>query len=400
MKRRTVVIFLLVMVNLFSVSQEKKKWTTAYYALWAVPTLYSDDIDYRSVTHLVHFSTNPVKKHPYLNVLVPAPPGGYNQDSVNIQWGGVHNGNNPPLWQTIDLQKALLANAHSRNVKVLLSVGGIYGDGAEAMSFIAQDAGRIEVFVKASCAYAKRKGYDGIEIDWEVPRSHEKENYIKLIRRFRHELDSWSPRGEFITAVFHTPWEIFGYDKDAMNSCFDQINVMTYEMYAGDWQNVKTGYSSPLEVPTQVSGYNGFAINQKNFGVKEWIRFGIPSSKLGLGISFLTTEFYNVKSPVQPAQSFGWHNWGYIKNIPKEGRHWDPVALVPWQASGTTFITYEDTQSVRMKVEYAKQLDLGGVMLYDLLGGYVPNAPVNERHQLLKTAWRILYEGTARQGKK
>lgn len=386
-------IFLVLFFSLLF-PQDKKKWITAYYSLWSVPTLYPEYVDYTSVTHLVHFCANPTKKPPYLDVLVPAAPGSYNQDSINIQWGGTYNGNNPPLWRAIDIQKTLITKAHENKVKVLLSVGGIYGNGAEAMSFIAQDAQRMEEFVVASCAYAKRKGYDGIELDWEFPRSHEKENYIRLIKRFKKELDLWKPRGEFVTAVFHTPWQIFAYEKDAMIECFDQINLMTYEMYAGNWENMKTGYSSPLEVPTEFKGYNGYAINQKGYGPKEWIAFGIPASKIGLGISFLTTEFYNVKPPLQPAQSFGWKNWGYVKNIPKEGRHWDAVAQVPWQASGTTFITYEDTTSTRLKVEYALQNNLGGIMLYDLLGGFVPDAPEGSKQELLKAAKRAVDRNT------
>ncbi|MDP1678190.1 MAG: glycoside hydrolase family 18 protein [Bacteroidota bacterium] len=380
-------------MSITALSQAQKKWITAYYPLWAVPTLYPESVDYASVTHIVHFCANPVMTSPYLDVLIQPVRGGYNQDSVNIQWGGVYNGNNPPLWRTVDIQQTLISKAHDNKVKVLLSVGGIFGDGAKAMSYIAEDVDRINTFVVASCAYAKRKGYDGIELDWEFPRDHERNGYKEMIKRFRKELDAWPGKGLFVTAVNHTPWSNLGYEKEAMISNFDQINVMTYEMYGGNYQNVKTGYSSPLELSVQYSGYNGYAINQQGRGLKAWIEYGIPASKLGLSISFLTTEFYNVKPPVQPAQSFGWHNWGYVKNIPTEGRHWDPVSLVPWQASGSTFITFEDTVSVRLKVEYAKQLDLGGVMIYDLLGGYIPDAPGKERHQLLKSVTRSMQKG-------
>lgn len=385
-------LFFITLISTIVFSQAQKKWITAYYPLWAVPTLYPESVDYASVTHIVHFSANPTKTSPFLDVLVQPVRGGYNQDSVNIQWGGVYNGNNPPLWRKIDVQQTLIAKAHENKVKVLLSVGGIFGDGAKAMSYIAEDIERSNTFVKASCAYAKRKGYDGIEFDWEHPYANDREGYIRLIKRFRQELDQWPVKGIFITAVNHTPWQSLGYDKDAMISCFDQINPMTYEMYAGNYENIKTGYSSPLELPTQFSGYNGYAINQSGRGVKAWLEFGIPKTKLGLSISFLTTEFYNVKSPVQPAQSFGWHNWGYIKNIPKEGRNWDPVALVPWHASGSTFITYEDTASVRLKVEYAKKYDLGGVMIYDILGGFVPDAQDKERHLLLNSVSRFMQQ--------
>ena len=373
-------------VNMTTVLQGQKKWITAYYPLWAVPSLYPENLEYNKLTHIVHFSANPVRTSPYLDVLIPAEKNGFNQDSINIQWGGVYNGNNPPLWRTIDIQKTLLSKSHEAGVKVILSVGGIYGAGAETMSWISKDSEKIKTFVAASCAYAKRKGYDGIELDWEFPRESDRQGFNMMIRQFRNQLDSWKPRGIFIAAVFESPGPSFAYERDAMIACFDQINPMTYEMYAGDFSSLKTGYNSPMKLSTEFEGYNGYAIDQNGHGPKAWIQDGYPSEKIGLSISLLTTEFYTVTPPLQPGQSFKSKNWGYYKNVPQSGRHWDSSASVPWQASSTTFITYEDTASVRLKGEYARSLNLGGIMIYDLLGGYVPEAAVENRHLLLRSA--------------
>ena len=367
-----------------AVSQNKSLWVTAYYPLWSAPTMYPEAVDFSNVTHIVHFCANPVQDYPYLDVLVPAPPGKYNQDSVNIQWGGNYNGNNPPLWRKIDIQQTLLTRAHAKGVRVVLSVGGIYGAGAQSLSFITADPVRLDIFVRNACAYAKRKGYDGIELDWEFPKASEKQNFSSLIMRFRKELDTWKPRGLFFAAVNHTPWPSVGYDRDSLVAAFDQINVMTYEMYNGSYSNIKTGYNTPIQLPVDYPGYSGYALEQPGRAMRAWIQFGVPASKLGLGISFLTAEFFNVQPPVEPARPFGWHNWGYVKDIPADGRHWDNTSLVPWQASGTKFITYEDTASVRRKVEYARKLQLGGLMLYDLLGGYVPQNPEGKREELLR----------------
>jgi len=366
------------------IAQDSAKWITAYYPLWAAPSMYPESVDFSLVTHVVHFSANPVKKFPYLDVLVPVTPGKYNQDSVNIQWGGQYNGNNPPLWRKIDIQKTLITRAHERGVKVLLSVGGIYGVGRENMAWICRDDGRINTFISHACGYAKRKGYDGIELDWEHPYAEDRRGYCRLIMRFREELNQWSPKGVFVTAVNHTPWPNLGYDRDTMIAAFDQINAMTYEMYNGNYENIRTGYNTPIENSTEFPGSKGYALNQPGKGIKAWITYGIPASKLGLSISFLTTVFYKVSPPVQPGKEFRWHNWEYVKDIPKEGRHWDASSSVPWQASESTFITYEDTQSVRLKVEYAKGLGLAGIMIYDLLGGYVPGEQEQKKDVLLQ----------------
>ncbi len=382
MKKSNIIILLLLISAGQAFPQGKNNWITAYYGLWSVPRMYPEKVDFSKVTHVVHFNANPVKIDPYLDVLVSK------QDSFNIQYGGVYNGNdiNKP-WYTKDIQKNLIEMAHKGGAKVLLSVGGIYGKGAENMAWIASDINRLNIFVENSCAYAARKGYDGIELDWEFPTKDQRNDFSRMIMAFRRKLDKWKPRGEFIIAVLEYPGE--RYNKDSLVLACDQINLMTYGMYVGNYRDKRTGYNSPLEASNQFGNYYGNAINQPGHGPKQWIKEGYPAKKIGLGVSILGTIFYKVDPPVQPGQQYGWTNWFYIKDLPNDGRHWDASASVPWQASGTDFITYEDTASIRIKVEYAKSLGLGGVMVYDLLGGYDSNAPEGKKDLLLQTIERF-----------
>jgi hypothetical protein len=286
--RRTSLLLLLTFPLLFCRGgvQDRALWITAYYPWWTYYTMNPSELDYSAMTHLVIFSANPVKEPPYLDVLTNP------HDSANVVNGLDCGIPSNYLAQTI-------AKAHAKRVKVLLSVGGIYGPGAKNMSFIASDNARIATFVTGACAFARRQGFDGIELDWEHPYASDREGYVALILRFRRELDQWSPHGLFITAVNHTPWKNLGYDKDAMIAAFDQINPMTYEMHFGDYQHPRTGYNSPIERSTQFSDYGGYALNQPGIGPKAWEAFGIPASKLGLSISFTTTVFSDVVPPVR-----------------------------------------------------------------------------------------------------
>jgi chitinase len=360
-------------------AQAKDQWITAYYPWWFYYQMPPSAVDFSAMTHVVVFSSNPTKTAPYLDVLVNP------HDSANVVNGldcGIPG----------DYLRQLVTLAHAKGTKVLLSVGGIWGVGSQNMSYIAQDDKRIEIFVTASCAFAKRWGFDGLELDWEVPQLNEKWRHNKLILRFRAELDRWNPRGLFVAATWESPLPV--YDRDAMVAAFDQINPMTYEMYKGDFTKTLTGYNGPIEQSTQFVPYAGAAINQPGHGPRAWIAQGYPASKLGLSISFTTTVFTNVGPPVQPSRLYGGHDWGNVRDIPKRGRHWDASSGVPWQASGSTFISYEDTASCRLKVEYGKSLGLGGVMVYELGGGYIPKAPPGERDLLIKSiANAVRYSG-------
>ncbi len=360
-------------------------WITAYYPWWFYNIMKPSVIDYSKMTDLVIFSANPVQQSPFLDVLV-------NQhDSSNVV-NGLDTG------MPSNFLEETVRRAHSQSVRVLLSVGGIYGVGAQNMHYIALDNSRINTFVTAACAFAKRWGLDGIELDWEHPTAADRVGYARLIMRFREELDRWSPRGKFICAVNHTPFANLGYNRDSMIAAFDQINPMTYEMYAGDFRDLRTGYNTPINVPTQYSKYTGYALNSPGIGIKAWMAYGIPASKLGLSISFTTVVFSDVVSPVEPGQKYARSAWGYFKDVPSGGRKWDDIAGVPWQSAGSMMITYDDTSSCRLKVEYAKSLGLGGIMLYDLGSGYVPSESIGKRDQLLQSVTRAVGFGALARG--
>ncbi len=356
-------------------------WITGYYPHWWYARMPPEAIDLDALTHIVIFSANPTRDSPYLDVLVPGPAGEAARRQLEC---GVLTG------QTSNYLERTVHLAHSHGVKVLLSVGGIWGPGRLDMQWIAEDADRTNTFAQASVDYARSLGLDGIELDWEFPFAADRDNHTRLIQAFRTRLDQWTPRGLFVDAVAEAPGPFFGYDRAAMVAAFDQINAMTYEMYAGDWQDLRTGYNSPLYVSTEFPGYNGYAIDQPGHGPKEWIAQGYPPSKIGLGISFVTTEFYDVQPPVQPAQHFGTHAWGYVPSIPATAeRFWDDSSKVPWarwvqpSTGSSVMCTYETESSCTLKVLYAKTLGIGGVMIYELGAGFFEALPEGQRSPLL-----------------
>ena len=75
----------------------------------------------------------------------------------------------------------------------------------------------------------------------------------------------------------------------------------------------------------------------------------------------------------QPYQRFeGEHSYAELvaKYIGKQGfvRYWDENAQAPylWNESSRTFISYDDPQSIGIKVRFAQAHGLGGVMFWEL----------------------------------
>jgi len=56
------------------------------------------------------------------------------------------------------------------------------------------------------------------------------------------------------------------------------------------------------------------------------------------------------------------------KYLPTMTKYWDASAKVPYLWNGTTFITYDDPQSMRAKAELIRDRGLGGAMMWELSG--------------------------------
>lgn len=129
---------------------------------------------------------------------------------------------------------------------------------------------------------------------------------------------------------------------------------------------------------------------------------GWPANKLGMGVPFLGFVYADRSEPGQFRNCVSPHYVSavdIVRALQSGGvRHWEDSAKVPWiggiatqeigwmvKAGEQFYITYDDTASLRLKVDWAKKVGLGGVMIYDLWEGWISNAPAGEKDPLLQT---------------
>ncbi len=269
------------------------------------------------------------------------------------------------------LEPKLISKAHQAGVKVLISIGG--GDGIQGPRFnrmAASETSR-QNFVANVSAFLTKFGYDGVDIDWEVPNAVDRANCTTLLQELRNGLPSpWL----ISMAVTANPiWYGSGLDIPALAPIVDFFNVMTYDFY-GPWSGV-TGLVSPLlqdpADPEQVGSVkSSMDLYQGNFGV--------PVSQLNIGTPFygyewdgVDTNWTSCSSCVSTSQDYG----TYIKQrINQQGwRNWyDSAAAAPYLTNSTTsgFITYEGVSSTTNKVKYVKSRGFGGVFMWELSADY------------------------------
>lgn len=352
-------------------------WVTAYYAGWSQGwfnngNLPAQDIDYSAVTHIIHFG------------LVPKSDGSIDSDANSIRQSN---------------SSELISRAHAAGKKVIISVGGW---GTDASFRGATFALNLPSFIENLANFMTSRGYDGIDIDWEILELSDMLQYTLFIKQLRARLDRISPRPLLTAAVNWQP----GIFASLLNE-FDQINIMTYDI-SGAWPGWVSWHNAPVLSSGLKFPSNGRLLPSAESMVDEFIAAGVPVKKIGIGIDFYGyiwsggtgTPTGGVTGPRQ-----SWTSPPSIQvNVPyytlmnnyyqPQYYRWDTLAQAAYLSidnpgsANDKFITYDNEMSCQKKVEYARSKGIGGVFIWELGGGQLPvSYPSRDRLlQSIKTA--------------
>lgn len=282
------------------------------------------------------------------------------------------------------------------HIKTLISVGGWtwsknFSDAA------ATDAGRRK-FAESALTFITKYGFDGVDIDWEYPveggddikhRPEDRENYTLLLKELRKALDR---QGEidgkhYLLSIAAGPNPTFVQNTEPkeMMKYLDYMNIMTYD-YHGGWQNT-TSHNAPLHTDSK-NDPSELLLSVEDT-LKAYLDAGVKPEDMNIGLAFYGRGWTSVTSAdnnglyqegVAPASAgYGsgtWEGacfdyWDIVENyIGKNGykRYWDELAQAPYIYNGTSFISYDDKESIEIKLEYADKLKLGGAMFWEFGG--------------------------------
>ncbi|RCI04615.1 hypothetical protein CU098_002201, partial [Rhizopus stolonifer] len=339
---------------------------------------------------------------------------------INYAFAILNNPDNLPSfsddWAVEAYLPNIVKNAHQAKTKVLLSVGGWTGS-KRFSPMVATKASR-QKFIDWNINFIERYKTDGVDIDWEYPAKQaagcnefaddDADNFLLLLKELRESLDAKFPQEhkEISMAVHVQPFIKSGTpmtDLKEFVPYFDHVNLMTYDMN-GAWSS-NTGPNAPFRY-TEGKGAPFSFVDS----IRQWKEAGVPGNKITAGLAFYgrtmkanvnmidnPTDQYQssqVGAPkgdsddaywddpycnVEPGGVSGIWKW---TNLRKEGllgddfitpgqgwtRHWDNVSQTPWLFNPTTqnYITYDDPQSLDIKVQHALCEDLAGVMVWDI----------------------------------
>lgn len=266
-------------------------------------------------------------------------------------------------------------------LKTLISVGGWSWSGRFSDAALT-DASRT-AFADSCVDFIVKYGFDGIDIDWEYPvsggldtnirRPEDKHNFTLLLKKLREKLDARTlidgKKYLLTIAGASGTWYIDNTELGALHQYIDYANIMTYDIH-GTW-DAYTDFNAPLYNNTDNSGQYKWSVDQS---VNAWLNTGLPASKLVMGVPFYGNKYnYGGKNNNGLYQSFsGGNSVSYATiasnylNAAGYVRYFHQQSKVPWLFNGFTFISYDDAQSIGLKVQYAKDKNLGGAAIWEL----------------------------------
>ena len=278
-----------------------------------------DEIDYKNLTHVIFSFAHP------------------NADG-SLLMNGDH---------AVKNLRAIVTNAQKHDTKVMLAIGGWYHiNGGESYDYfkaaISNSASRKKL-VHELVSFAEKEKLDGIDIDFEHPRSTEDARYLA---DFAKELsEQLKPNGkELSIAVNAKVHSVTGTEihsvvfEPSMFKYFDHVNLMAYD---GQWDGE---YNA-----ANLSPYS-YSANIVAYWTALFDKYGFSREKLVLGVPLYA-------QPEDPS----------IKQVSYEAitnHHPANTGKDQVQMNGTTY-HYNGHSTLKKKTDLALSQQLGGMMLWE-----------------------------------
>jgi len=267
----------------------------------------------------------------------------------------------------VPLYSKFVSSLRSQGVSPWLSLGG-EGFDADHWAAMTEDQDHRQAFVKSVEPLLSKYGFQGIDLDYEFPRTPEESaNYATLVQELRQELS----RSYGLSITLSADWgSLQVFDAAPFLQYVDWFNFMAYDLHHYDdgsatWNQTR-GQANITDVYDDA--------------VPLWYD-GIPASKVNLGVGYYGFSYTLQNSRCNragcPATGYGAKtpfcgfpttvpNYEIQKIIDKQRIQptIDNVALMKQVTWSNQWIAYDDRDTLQLKKKWADKYCFGGMVVW------------------------------------
>ncbi|KAH7494060.1 hypothetical protein FOMA001_g2170 [Fusarium oxysporum f. sp. matthiolae] len=268
-------------------------------------------------------------------------------------------------------------------LKVFIAIGGwAFNDpGLTVTTFsdIARSDANQRTFIKSLISFMATYGFDGVDIDWEYPAADDHEgqeedfdNLPKFLSNIKSALKQSGNRNGLSIAIPASYWYLQHFDLEKISKYVDHFNVMSYDFH-GAWDTPKSWLRNYL------NSYTNLTEIKEAFDLL-W-RNKVDPDQVNIGLAFYACTFsasspgcmspgclFDAGGPAEPCTNAV----GVMSNpeiMRKLGNKigsgdLDKAAAVKTLKFGRTWLTYDDVDTWKLKLEFAHSQCLGGAMVW------------------------------------
>ncbi|KAF9775553.1 hypothetical protein IL306_006324, partial [Fusarium sp. DS 682] len=278
-------------------------------------------------------------------------------------------------------QRLMLLKKKDKNLKIYLAIGGWTfndpGPTASVFSDLAASKARQRTFFNSVQSFMAQYNFDGLDLDWEYPvddkrggKEYDYKTFPVFMASLKKMMDT-ADKGLTITLPA-SYWYLQYFDIKKLEPTVDFFNIMSYDLHGAWDQNVN--WTEPyLNAHTNLT--------EVDLALDLLWRNDISPSKVVMGLGFYGRAFTAASAACRkPGCLFSEaanagscsREKGILlnseidievkkRNLKPELYKEEAVKIVTW---GKQWVSYDDAETLKMKVDRAGERCLGGVMVW------------------------------------
>ncbi len=274
------------------------------------------------------------------------------------------------------VRKIPTLRSYNPEMKIILSVAQPPSD-TDAFTRCCGEAVLREKAAQAVAQAVKDYDLDGVDFDWEYPcvpsngsevSPGDKHHFTLFCEAVRNQLDQLPGRHRILSiAAGADVYYVNCVELPELVKYLDYIHVMTYDLKCG-FHALAGHHTAPY------SNAGDIFRNSCDQALKLFAANGVPAEKLLMGAAFYSRKWTGLKDRNHGLFEIAPGGGGYgprydelvDKYIEKNGfvRYWDEEAKAPWLFDGSTFLSYDDPESLKAKAELVKECGYGGIFYW------------------------------------